>query len=190
MLSAYPLSVHVLVNNVYRIVTGKDTSVKPTHRFARFDIVFRSILRLICASVPILMAFGVSNFITVAKYSGLLDFIISTGSPMALQLGSIYLCKKTFGNRSKLANQSIDIKLEELNSDQKSIAQQPSHSRSIRSLYMTPYSNRLLSHPIAVCVFGVLGFVMFSLTFASLFLSQETEVCFAEVESTAFFSDY
>ncbi len=184
MVSAYPLNVHVIANNIYVIISGKDSSEKPTHRFARYDFLFRLVLRLMCASVPVLMAFGVANFIIVAKYAGLLGFIVIFGSPMALQLRSIYVCKKTFANI--LRNQPVEIKLGVLDSVQETASQLPSSSRNMSSFYMTPYSNRLFSHPVAVCVFGVAGFVSFCLIFTSLFLPQETEVCSAEVESMLF----
>ncbi len=190
VIAAFPLTVHVLVNNIYVIITGKDTSEKPTHRFARYDLLFRLMLRLVAASVPVLMAFGVSNFIAVAKYVGPIGLLISYGSPIVLQLRSIHLCKKTFNN-ALLKDQPVEMKQEGLVSDQDTTLQQPSRkiqSKKIRSLYMTPYSN-ILSHPIIVCVFGAIGVVLFCLTVASLFLFQKTEVCNAEFETDSMLFD-
>ncbi len=186
VVSAYPLGVHVIVNNIYVIITGKDTSEKPTHRFAQYDLLLRLALRLIGASVPIFTAFGIANLITVLNYAGLFGFAICFGFPTALQLRSIYVCKRKFAN--VLRNQPVEIK-GGLHSVQETTPLLPTNKRNLQSLYMTPYSNRFLSHPIAVCIIGAVGFILFCLTFASLFLPQDSEVCYTGLESTLF-SDY
>ena len=43
------------------------------------------------------------------------------------------------------------------------------------SLYMTPYSNRILSHPIAAAVIGVMIIIFFLLTVFSLFVHPVPE---------------
>ena len=40
------------------------------------------------------------------------------------------------------------------------------------SLYMTLYSNRVFSHPIAVTIIGVIGLLLFLLSIANLFVSK------------------
>lgn len=43
--------------------------------------------------------------------------------------------------------------------------------------YMTPYSFVVLSHPVFVCVVGALGFILFMLAIASLFVQLEELTC-------------
>ncbi len=179
----------MIVNNIYVIITGKDSSEKPSHRFARYDILLRLALRVIGASIPIFTAYGIANLITVLNYAGLFGFAICFGFPTALQLRSIYVCKKKFAN--VLINKPVEIK-GGVHSVQETIpllSNPDIHSRNVQSLYMTPYSNRLFSHPIAVCLIGAVGFVLFCLTFASLFLNQETEVCYAGLHERLMYFD-
>ncbi len=191
VLSAFPLCVHTVVNNLYMIITGKDTSKMPTHRFASYDWLLRLLMRLVAAILPVLAAFGVANLIYVIKYAGLFGFIVCFGFPTALQLKSIYVCKKTFAHTfvsvsgEKLA--ADDEKERELDQVISTKEKAPllsvfeTKEKDKRELYMTPYSSRIFSHPIAVVIFGVLGFVLFLLTFVSLFLHPKTEVCYSDV---------
>lgn len=50
-------------------------------------------------------------------------------------------------------------------------------SQNKSSLYMTPYSSRILSHPIAVSIIGVTGILLFLLSIASLFVNPDTLSC-------------
>ncbi len=184
VVSAYPLSVHVLVNCIYVVLTGKDTSEKPTHKFARYDFLLRIFLRFASAFFPVLAAAGVSNLIFVLNYAGLFGFAFCFGFPTALQLRSINLCKKKFAHL--LTNRPVGISGE--HSVQETvplITSQKKRLRNVQSLYMTPYSNKL-SHPIAVYVFGVFGFILFSLTFISLFTTvffpQDQETCYTGLD--------
>ncbi len=183
VVSAYPLGVHTTVNNIYVIITGKDTSEKPTHRFAKYDLFFRLFLRFICALLPILASAGVSNLIYVLNYAGLFGFAICFGFPTALQLRSIYVCKKKFAN--VLRNEPLEIRggVHSVQETTPLLSNPDIRSRNVQSLYMTPYSNRLFSHPIAVCLIGAVGFVLFCLTFASLFTTvfypQDVETCYS-----------
>lgn len=45
------------------------------------------------------------------------------------------------------------------------------------SLYMTPYSNAILSHPIAAVVIGVMMIIFFLLAVISLFFQPEKMTC-------------
>ncbi len=191
VVSAYPLLVHTVVVSVYMIITGSDTSKKPTHRFARFDWLLRLFLRFWSALLPIVIAFGVANLITVLKFAGLFGFAICFGFPTALQLGSIYVCKRKFagclvdttGDTSPAATRREYVETTPL------LSVQQAQLQDMRALYMTPYSSKLLSHPIAACVMGVLGICVFLMTFTSLFVPQNTEVCYTGLEDTLFY-DY
>ena len=45
------------------------------------------------------------------------------------------------------------------------------------SLYMTPYSNSILSHPVAAVVIGVMMVIFFLLAVISLFFHPEKRTC-------------
>ena len=189
VMSAYPLMVHTVVNNVYMIITGRDSSRKPKWKY---DWLLRLLLRLISSILPLLAAFGVANLIYVLKYAGLVGFAMCFGFPTALQLRSIYLCKKLFA--------STHISVSGTHKDNNSLNKSPEHKGEIhppqlgqekapllsvqelqgkdsRSLYMTPYSSVVFSHPITVVIVGVIGFLLFLLTFSSLFLHPEKQLC-------------
>ncbi len=185
MLSAYPLLVHTIVVNVYMIITGSDSSKTPTHRFAKYDRLLRLSLRFFAALIPILIAFGVANLIIVLKFAGLFGFAICFGFPTALQLRSIYVCKKRF------AASCVDMvgKRRQPQETTPLLSIQQSQLQDPRALYMTPYSSKVFSHPLAVCVVGVCGVVVFMLTFISLFVPQHTEVCYTGLEERLF-DDY
>ncbi len=188
VVSAYPLGVHVIVNNVYVIITGQDTSEKPNHRFAKYDILLRLALRFFSALLPVLIASGVANLIYVLNYAGLFGFAICFGFPTALQLRSIYVCKKRFAHTLKKHDKNQVAAIKGLHSVQETTPLIPAQEvrGSDQSLYMTPYSNRLFSHPIAAWMVGAVGFVLFCLTFASLFTSvfypQRVESCYSGLD--------
>lgn len=62
------------------------------------------------------------------------------------------------------------------------ISFQKHEAKDLQSLYMTPYSSKLLSNPVAVVIVGVIGVLIFLLTFASQFVAQETEVCYTGLD--------
>ncbi len=185
MVSAYPLGVHVTVNNIYVIITGQDTSEKPKHPFAKYDLLLRLALRFFSALLPVLIASGVANLIYVLNYAGLFGFAICFGFPTALQLRSIYVCKKRFAHT--LNKSPVPPIKGLLHSVQETTPLIPAaRGRDTQSLYMTPYSNRLFSHPLAAGLIGAIGFVLFCLTFASLFTSlfypQRAETCYSGLD--------
>ena len=186
MVSAYPLTNHVVVNNLYILIAGQDTSKKAKHRF---DVVLRVALRLIVAILPILAAFGVANLIYVLKYAGLLGFI-AYFFPILLQLSSIHVCKKKFstslismsGSRSDQKHGSDDENKGEISpglNKQKEPLFPARHldSKETRSLYMTPYSWLFVSHPVSVWIIGAVGLCLFILAFSSLFMHPHRLTC-------------
>ena len=98
VLSAYPLTIHAMVNNIYITITGHDTSEHPKRRF---DWLLRFLLRLTVATVPLAAAFVVSNLIFVLKYAGLLGFGVCFLYPTVLQLASTYVCIREFGDKAQ-----------------------------------------------------------------------------------------
>lgn len=188
MVSAYPLTSHVVVNNLYILITGHDTSRRNRHRF---DMVLRIALRLVVSVLPILAAFGVANLIYVIKYAGLLGFICYF-FPFILQLRSIQVCKRKFstsyfsisggptpGNGSDDEDSknkgSISPVLEK--EKESLLLAKDLDSKGKRALYMTPYSYLLLSHPVSVVVVGITGLFLFLLAMSSLFVHPHKVTC-------------
>ena len=187
-MSAYPLNIHCAVNNLYMIVTGRDTSKKPKWKF---DWLLRFFLRLIAAILPLLASLGVANLIYVLKYAGLFGFGICFLFPTILQLRSIYVCMQKFagvhvslsGSHSKSHERRSPSP--ELKGAIGAIGQEKSPLLSIqelegkdkRHLYLTPYSNVVLSHPIFVSVVGIVGVVLFILAAVSLFVQPHKIIC-------------
>lgn len=147
-------------------------------------------IRLFTAIVPILAAFGVSNLVEILKYTGLSGFILSFIFPTLLQLQSIRVCKKTFlgkctvqmassvtiADSSDHEYKGSDCTANAANAEvNHSLPDKKSQNKS--SLYMTPYSSRILSHPIAVSIIGVTGILLFLLSIASLFVNPDTLSC-------------
>ena len=190
-MSAYPLNTHCAVNNLYTIVTGRDTSKKPKWKY---DWLLRFFLRLAAAVLPLLAAFGVANLIYVLKYAGLFGFFICFFFPTILQLRSMYICTKKFagvhvslsGSHSKstndgrnsspepkgaLGDRGIDQEMSPL------LSLQELEGKDKRSLYMTPYSNVVLSHPVFVSIVGLVGVVLFILAAVGLFVEPHKITC-------------
>lgn len=190
-LSSFPLWTHVIVNNLYILITGQDTSKKPKYRFYWYLKIF---LRFIVALIPILGAFGVANIIYILKYSGLVGFLCLL-VPFLLQLRSIAVCKKKFsefcatkpGSSSVVKRNSdrqsmrknedyMEIKDEILSITDKEVKSLLS-KKDDRSLYMTPYSYIIFSHPATVLLVGCSVVIMFIVGLASLFVEPEKLMC-------------
>ena len=171
----YALNTQPIANNIYSAFFRQDTG----KRSKRCDQLLKVLIRLFAAVTPLSVAFGVSNLVTVLQYAGLSGFILSFIFPTALQLQSIRVCKKVFrGVRSMQAMFPTDDSTEkdnmELNTGADVIhSPQEKKPQNESSLYMTPYSTRILSHPIAVIIIGAIGGLLFLLTIASLFFEPE-----------------
>ena len=184
VVSAYPLNSHPMVNNIYTVVMGHDTSKSP--RNIRYRLLLL-MLRFFAALIPILLACGVSNLVTVRRYSGPLAFAITIFFPTALQLQSIRVCKKKFqdvhvrlhmvqnavhdsgegcdklSNKDEATTSSTGIVFHSL---------QFTQHQNESSLYMTPYSSRVFSRPTAVTIIGAIGLLLFLLSIANLFINK------------------
>lgn len=179
VVSAFPLMVHTVVNNLYLIIVGHDTSQPPSQKYKWYDFTLRMSLRLVVAVLPVLAAFGVANLVYVLKYAGLMGFNICFFFPTVLQWRSISVCKRKFapshfsvsGSHSDEEHRSL---LSASDSTQISAKNQPLLStkqvtgREGRLRYMTLYSSAVFSHPVAVAIVGVIGVCLFILTVASL----------------------
>ena len=213
VISAFPLQVHVIVHNLYILITGTDTSEKPKHRFNRFDWFLRLSLRFIIAILPIMAAFGVANLVYVLKYAGLFGFI-SFLFPFLLQIRSIHVCKRRFAKFSKVhisvsgSHPSICGKKEAtddedettsngkgsispgLEKEQESLLLAKELDKKERkALYMTPYSN-IFSHPLAVWIVGALGVILFLFALSSLFVQPGKMTCDMLLNEGTSFENY
>ena len=166
------------------------------------DKLLRFLLRLVVATVPLAAAFGVSNLIFVLKYAGLLGFGVCFLYPTILQLASTYICVREFGNKAKPNTKSSaagrggrpgeSSELEQRNrndmtelSEEAKLGQGKEEKSPLLSekqdtdskLYMTPYSNAVLSHPIFVGTVAVVEVCLSVLAFASVFVKPNLLAC-------------
>ena len=169
-----------MVNNIYTVLTGQDTTIRSSNRCYR---LLQLVLRFFTAVIPILCAFLVSNLVTVLQFGGIFAFAIIVFFPTALQLQSIRVCKKTFRCihvRMRLVQRisSSDSGEDSSKNDDTGMAntQVVIHSLQLTqpqdesSLYMTPYSSKVFSHPITVSIVGAVGALLFLLSIASLLI--------------------
>lgn len=175
--------VHTVVNNIYIIITNRDTSKPSKEKYKWADFALRISLRLIVAVVPVLAAFGVANLVYVLKYAGLMGFFICFFFPTVLQLRSVYVCKQRFAPSHISVSGSHDPEEQQsllstgngattngisTSKGQPIVSLKRLEGKEKRLPYMTPYSSRVLSHPVAVVIVGLVGVVFFALTLASL----------------------
>ena len=90
--SVYPLMVHTIVNNIYTVIFGKDTSQDKGRRLCLIQLSMKFVIALI----PILIALFVSNLVYVLKYAGLAGFFVALFFPIILQLKSQWVCVNRF----------------------------------------------------------------------------------------------
>ena len=185
-LSAFPLVLQAATNNIYCLLTGRDTSEEPKHRY---DWLLHLLLRLSFAVISILAAFGIANLVQVLKYGGLASFGLLL-FPAFLQFQSIRVCKKLFIAVFATRKESFPMSKVTLEQGGDSDNGKGPHTESgteatplfsdlvkKSTLYMTPYSNRILSHPIAVGVIGTIIALLTLLTVISLFVHPQKLTC-------------
>lgn len=175
--SAYPLVVHTITNNIYTVVTGRDSSKKAKHRFGRYDLLIQLVMRFFAAVIPIVAALFVSNLVQVLKYAGIMGFWMCFFFPTALQLQSQRVCKKLFSQSYVVSKEEENGMGPEERTEKAPLLSLQEKAGGGHRLYMTPYSNRLLSHPVTVSILGSMGVVLFVLAVASLFLHPDTYTC-------------
>ena len=159
----YPLNIVPIASNIYSVFQ-KDACKNGNDRC---DRTLTFLIKLFAAVVPILIAFGVSNLVDVLVYSGLSGFILGFVFPAVLQLQSTRVCKKVF---SVLLTEKTTSSMKDMDSHTSAevvCSLQDKKPKKESSLYMTPYSTRILSHPVAVIILGSLGVIFFLVTIAS-----------------------
>ena len=187
VMSAFPLMVHCMVNNLYLIITGRDTSEKAHWRH---DWLFRFILRFVSAVLPLLAAMGIANLIYILKYAGLFGFAIAVFFPAILQLTSIYSCNKTFNMYAHIApNEKTPLIIQsevpiEFSFKFRRMVRKVVYGlgllefrRENRESYVTHYSRGFLSHPLFVIVVIFIGFCLFVMACTSIAISPQKLTC-------------
>ncbi|KAL5479451.1 hypothetical protein EMCRGX_G022975 [Ephydatia muelleri] len=172
--TTYPLLVCTLVNNLYLIFTGRDTSQTKYG----YDLWIRLALRAIVSVLPIVCALLLSNLIYVLTYSGLATFFNFFFFPAALQLLSQRKCLREFGPRQQ--SRFIDsYNAQEGLESTPLVPRDPRLGRgpgaasliSSKASYWTPYSFPVISHPIFVVMVTIVGGVLFLFSLAGTVLN-------------------
>ena len=169
-MSAYPLVAICIANNIYMVITGRDTSEKGKWRY---DWLLRLCIRFFSAILPLALSFAAANLVFILTYTGLLGFVTYFLVPVVLQLRSIYVCKKMFSQQPAEPEKSSDTM-------RKKIKSTPSETKPEKQsgfTYMTPYSNVVCSHPIFVAIMGFFGFCFFVISILSIFIGPEKLTC-------------
>ena len=184
--SAYPLVVHTISNNIYTVLFGRDTSSKSQR--PKRDWVLQFVIKGLSAILPIAAALFISNLVYVLKYAGLIGFFICFFFPTALQLSSMWACRKEFGaaktaaryqgTSKSIVGENKKLYSVQSGSEMSSCGDSSKNSPCLKSAsYLTPYSNRVLSHPIAVGIIGAVGVALFLLALVSLGVHPEKKSC-------------
>ena len=165
--SVYPLLVLTIVNNMYRVIFGRDTS--QDHSWRSFFI--RLAMKSMAVLLPIAVAFGVSNLVQVLAFAGLMGFFICFFFPMLLQLRSQWVCQKAF-EEALLAAPRKSVQEKDITTPLLPGVTSSNRLASFmgKSLcHNTSYST-IFSYPAAVMIIGGMGITCFFLTVASLFI--------------------
>ena len=181
----FALAVQTMANNIYSLITGHDTSKKPNHRC---NWLFNLLLRAFVAILPILAALGIANLVYIIKYSGILAFAAII-LPAGLQFQSIRVCKKTFlpllaKDKKNFPMSELQQNTQETSDSDKEVSKGMEKSPLMSNqdckatpLYMTPYSSRVFSHPVAVVITGILGTILYLLIISSFVCHPEKLTC-------------
>ena len=171
-MSAYPLATICIANNIYMVITGRDTSEEGKWKY---DWLLRLCLRFFSAILPLALGFAAANLVFILTYAGQLGFVTYFLVPVVLQLRSIYICKKIFNPQPaepEISSGSIMLSKELESSPLVANAKKESGFT-----YMTPYSNVVCSHPIFVAIMGFFGFCFFVISILSIFIGPEKLTC-------------
>ncbi|KAL5502785.1 hypothetical protein EMCRGX_G009609 [Ephydatia muelleri] len=161
VISAYPLVTCSMVNNLYQVIMGRDTS----QRKHSYDGLILVAMRAVVAILPIVCSLFISNLVYILKYGGL-------GNPLQPHVDTEMEVLKKDGEEE-------GAELTEGSEDESGREKAGKKGRSLpplakaKSLYITPYSIPGLSHPVAVVMTGRLGGATFVIALVSLAYSVE-----------------
>ena len=94
VVSVYPLGLMNISNNVFVCLLDRQGHCNSRNTCASYS--FLLLLKFFSALIPVLVAMGVSNLVTVFKYIGIIEFLISVGNTTILQIRSQWVCKRRF----------------------------------------------------------------------------------------------
>ena len=176
VVSSYPLAVLVMNDNLFMVITGRDsvTGVIPDEdpRLKKKKQVLRLMLSLCIAVLPLTGSFFVANLVDITRYAGLIGFAKCFFYPALLQLKSQYDCNKMFfeamqSEATKPVDTSINNETDPLISHKTEEFPQVAYLQWNNPTYTTPYQT-IFSHPIIVVVLSLFSIVAFGLAVASL----------------------
>ena len=176
VMSAYPLATICIANNIYMVITGRDTSESGKWKY---DWLLRLCIRFFSAILPLALGFAAANLVFILTYAGQLGFVTYFLVPVVLQLRSIYVCKKMFSPplaEPEVSSGSIMLS-KDLESSPLVTNAAERESQSGLAYYMTPYSNVVCSHPIFVAIMGFFGFCFFVISILSIFIGPDKLTC-------------
>ena len=104
IISAYPLVVTTLANNVYLVVMRRDTSQALV---SWKDRIGKLCFRVFFAFVPLIGGLFVSNLVTVLNFAGLFAFTLLFFLPITCQFQSKRLCKKEIEDVCEVDSQNL-----------------------------------------------------------------------------------
>ena len=172
VMSAYPLNNATIANNIYLIITGRDSN-DDKRRYAKLALLG---LKFVCAVLPLALAFAVSNLLDVVQYAGLLGFAICHLFPAMLQFASQYHCVKVFWDVQHGINSGDEVT--------PLLGHRWLGGLTSASLwkrwwltwknpaYWTPHST-IISHPISVAIICVICSILFGLSVGSFFVPSQ-----------------
>lgn len=172
VMSAYPLATICIANNIYMVITGRDTSEAGKWKY---DWLLRLSIRFFSSILPLALGFAAANLVFILTYAGQLGFVTYFLVPVVLQLRSIYVCKKTFSPRPSKPEISSGSVL--LNDELESSPLVTNAEKQSGFTYMTPYSNVVCSHPIFVAIMGFFGLCFFVISILSIFIGPDKLTC-------------
>ncbi len=169
VISGFPLGVHVIVNGIYIVITGRDTSEKSKYKH---DWLIRLSLKFIVAVLPIAAAFGTSNLVQVLTFSGFITitcYII----PFALQIRSIQVCKKIFDETTdkKLLNK------QDMNKEKQTKKMFRKFVLASSESYSTPYSFPVIGHPATAAILLLFGVCLYGVLISLFFINPTKLTC-------------
>ena len=171
--SAYPLAVMVMRDNLFIVITGRDSVTGNVENEGRWNKirkrVFLVTLTLIAATLPIIGSLLVANLVDVIRYGGLLGFALGCFYPAMLQLKSQYDCNKVFCEAVEQSLQDNEKSKNKEDEETPLIPEFPDvkYFHWKNPCYTTPYQT-VFSHPYMVVLVSLFSFVAFGLTIASL----------------------
>ncbi len=134
----------------------------------RFDWLIRLALRLSAAMLPIAASFGLSNLVYVLIGGGFSTMTIYI-CPFILQVKSIHVCIKEFGNHCENSIEKSVVG--------KVVACLKDVLFGSRRLYTTPYSYPVLSHPVCAIALIAIGLCLVGLLIINFFIEPKKMYC-------------